>query len=179
MANKRSEAASKLLSKSGYDGGKSSLDTTKATTGPAQVPTGLERARGGRAPGKHGKTEVNVIVGHPPTPPVAGSAPPSAAPHPAPPPPSGVAGGGAPVGMPGGMAGMPPGMPPGAGPAMPPHPGMPPGMPPGAPPPGAGMGGRPPGLKKGGRVPTGIAKAGGAGSGESRLARSKAVKRHT
>lgn len=75
------------------------------------------RARGGRAPKKSAKTNVNVIV--------AGHGGQPAAPAMAPPP------GPVPMAAPA-MPPRPPMLPPGAGPGLPP--GMPPGMPPGAPP---------------------------------------------
>lgn len=132
--------ATALLSKTGYGGGKSSMDTTRGSSATKDFGDFEGRARGGRTKHKAG-TNVNVIVApHPPAPGMAG--PPPMMPPPRPPmmPPPGA--GGPP----------PPGMPPG-GPGGPPPPGM---MPPGA---------RPPGMKSGGRT---VSMDAGAGSAEGR-----------
>ncbi len=144
--DKHTAKANALLSRSGYGGGKSSMDTTRPTVGPDQTPAPLERARGGSTPAKKGTTVNVVIAGQP-----QGAAP-QMPPHPmAPPIPPRP-----PMAPPPGAGAPPPGMmPPGAG-----------GPPPGGPPPGM----RPPGMKAGGTVKM----SAGAGSAEGRAEKIKA-----
>lgn len=138
--------------KTGFGDGAAMKMTGDTTDGNGMIDG---RARGGKMP-KHGKTQVNIVVGQPP----AGGAPP---PRPPMPPPGAMAAH-PPMGPPGMAAGPPAGPPAGAGP-------MPPGMPPG-PPGGPPMGPRPPGMKKGGAIASKM-KAGSA-SGWGRIEKMKA-----
>lgn len=159
---------SKLLGSAGYTGSKSAMDTTHLSTPRVSTPDPFMRNRGGSVPvqalarggktGKHsGKTQVNIMVGHPGGNAGLGTPPPPPPAMPARPPI-----GGPPPGMPpGGPPGGPPGMPPGGPPMMPPGGGGPPGA---APP-------RPPVMKRGGRVPD---MTGGAGGAKGRMEKIKA-----
>lgn len=147
--------AASLMSKAGYGGGKSAMDTTKTFTPARSFVDEQARARGGAAKHKPSKTNVNVIIAqHPPGAPMMGGPPPGMVPpHP-------------PVaGPPPGAGGPPPGgPPPGIGPGMPP---------PGAMPPGAAMG-MAPGMAPRARGGKTVAMKSGSGSAEGRLEKVKA-----